>query len=98
MKYKYHVKKQKESYPMEIACAHCKTTVFIYQKRGPGGLLKIHLERIIESNINLSTVESAFLCPNCDFPLANKKVTSEKILFRVIRGHVNTKKLKSYRY
>lgn len=98
MKFKFNLKNKKSSYVIEISCANCKTAIFIYQKRGPGGLLKIHLDRIIESEIDISNPKTSFLCPNCGFPLANKKTMDSKILYRVIRGHINIKKLKSYRY
>lgn len=98
MKFKYNIKNKKGSYVLEVSCANCKTPVFIYQKRGVGSVIRIHPDRIIESEVNFETLDSSLFCSKCKFQLLNKKVTPEKTFFRVIRAHINAKKLKSYRY
>ncbi|MDO5725855.1 MAG: hypothetical protein Q4P29_06120 [Tissierellia bacterium] len=98
MEYRYSIKDQKGSFVMQISCANCKKPIFIYQKRGPGGLLKIHPSRIIESELDIEALNSTYECPDCKFELAVKTTQKSKLVYRVVRGHVHTKKLPSYRY
>lgn len=37
-----------------VACAYCKTDIASYEKVGPGGLLRMYVDRIISSSVDFS--------------------------------------------
>jgi hypothetical protein len=45
-----------------ISCEKCSKHVCFYQKDGPGGLRRMYIDRIIESNV--STGRKDLSCPN----------------------------------
>lgn len=52
---------------LSISCEHCKKHLFYYQKDGPGLLKRMYLDRIIESNLDMS---KDLVCPECQKLLA----------------------------
>lgn len=55
---------------LDLTCAHCKTHVMLYQKDGPGPLIRCYLDRIHEPKelINLHEVKDPpqeLKCPSC---------------------------------
>ncbi|MBG9982478.1 hypothetical protein HZY86_05060 [Aerococcaceae bacterium DSM 111020] len=89
-----NLKKKNKLYPLEVSCAHCKTPAAIYLKGGNGGLIKMQLHRIQEAEVNIFKLEGAWHCHVCDAQLANLSDYRGKPTYWVIRGQINTKKLK----
>lgn len=79
-------KKAKGSRRIIVACAHCKTHIALYEKVGPGGLLRIYLSRIVKSSVVLS--EKGLFCPDCGRQLGAKGTLKRKKTeaYRLIRG------------
>ncbi len=81
-----------------IACAKCGTHVLLYQKDGPGGLLRMYLDRIhapkslvdVLYNIKKKSEFSGLKCSKCDALLAVPMVYNleKRLAYRVIRGTV----------
>lgn len=92
MKYDNPIKTNvRGSYEMIVSCGPCKNDIIIYQKRGVGNLLRIHLKRVIESEMELIDMDS-LICPYCDTKLGDKVVIDDDIAFRVRRGYVHTRR------
>lgn len=94
MKYKNKFyKKIKKSYEMEIFCGKCKHKIANYQKVGKGRLLRMHIDRVIDSNFDISMLPGKIICPMCDNILGvikkSKKV--DNIYYNMLRGKYNTK-------
>lgn len=94
MKYKNpHVQHKNKFYPLEVACAHCKTPVAIYLKGGNGGLIKMQVHRIKEAESNVFQEQPpAWYCHHCQAQLANLSDYKGKPAYWIIRGQINTKK------
>lgn len=85
-------RKVKGSHLLMISCGHCKYDLAIYQKKGRGNLLRMHLDRIVEASFSFDKV---LICPNCLEELATKiqSKTSKKKMYRMKRSTFNTKEL-----
>ena len=85
-------RKVKGSHLLMISCGYCKYDLAIYQKHGRGNLLRMHLERIVESSFKF---EKILECPHCQAVLATKiqSKTSKKEMYRMKRSTFNTKEL-----
>ena len=85
-------KKIKGSYILLVSCGFCKTDIVKYQKLGKGSLLRMHIDRIIESSIDLT---QELICPNCANKLGSKVILKKenKQVYKMIRSTFNTKKL-----
>lgn len=85
-------KKVKGSYILIVSCGSCKTDLVKYQKLGKGGLLRMHIDRIIESSIDFS---QDLICPNCGSRLGSKIILKKenKEVYKMIRSSFNTKRL-----
>ncbi len=95
MRYKNPIyRKRRNTFPLEVSCGNCKTPMVIYEKGGKGGLIKMQVPRIIESEINLEEHEGHLLCTNCKEELAKKGTYNGNVTYWVIRGKVNTKRLR----
>ncbi|MGO1469557.1 MAG: hypothetical protein ACTHW2_06020 [Tissierella sp.] len=90
-------RKKRNTYPLQVSCGHCKTSIAIYAKGGKGNLIKMQLPRIIESQIDLKRNKGHLRCTNCRRELARKGAYNENITYWIIRGKVNTKRLDNYR-
>ncbi len=77
-----------------ICCGYCKTDIAVYQKVGKGNLLRMYIERIVHSAIDLSRVPGALFCPNCRQQLATRTFfkNKAKTAYIMVRGAFNAKK------
>lgn len=92
MKENPNYRKVKGSYILLISCGVCKTEIVKYQKLGKGNLLRMHIDRIIESSVNFS---QELICPNCGNKLGSKITLKKenKEVYKMIRSSFNTKKV-----
>lgn len=92
MKENPNYRKVKGSYILLISCGVCKTEIVKYQKLGKGNLLRMHIDRIIESYVNFS---QELICPNCGNKLGSKITLKKenKEVYKMIRSSFNTKKV-----
>lgn len=98
MKYKnFSYKKSKNTFPLEVMCGYCKTSILIYEKGGKGNLIKLQNHKIIESTFNLKDQKGHLYCPNCKEQLANKGIYNDRLTYFIIRGKINSKRLDNYR-
>ncbi len=73
-----HHKKVKGSFLLLVRCNYCKTDIALYQKVGKGRLLRMYIERIIQSSVNMAKKPGAIFCPNCNKQLATKVFLKKK--------------------
>lgn len=75
---------------MIVSCGNCKTDIAKYQKQGRGNLLRMHVDRIIESSIELS---KHLNCPNCGKDLGIKVSLKNKgkEVYKMNRSTFNTR-------
>ncbi len=87
-------KKVKGSHMLMISCGYCKTDIAKYQKLGKGNLLRMYIERIVESSIVFS---NDLVCPNCSKKLGRKisLKKKDKEAYKMIRSRFNTRKLQN---
>lgn len=98
MKFKnFSFKKNKNTFPLEVVCGHCKFPILIYEKGGNGNLIKLQEHRIIQSEFNLQNNKGHLYCPNCKEQLANRGIYDGGLTYFIIRGKVNSKRLDNYR-
>ncbi|HHX11032.1 MAG TPA: hypothetical protein GX729_06670 [Firmicutes bacterium] len=94
MKYEnpYH-RKVKGSYTMLVLCGRCKNEIVLYQKVGRGRLLRMYVDRIIRSSVDLSGKPGALHCPNCNELLATRMALKRKHTeaYVMVRGAYNTR-------
>ncbi len=90
-----YYRKVKGSHTLLIRCGYCKTDIAVYQKVGKGGLLRMHLDRIVKSSVDLSDKPGALFCPNCSKQLGTKVYlkSKNKDVYIMSRGAFNTKVL-----
>lgn len=67
-----YYKKVRGSHNILVCCGYCKREIALYQKVGKGILLRMYVDRIINSSIDLSTQPGALFCPRCNRQLATK--------------------------
>ncbi len=80
---------------MIVSCGYCKTDFAVYQKAGSGKILRMYVDRIIKSSIDLSGSPGALFCPNCNHQLATKVTLKrkKKEAYIMIRGVFNVRAL-----
>jgi len=85
-------KKVRGSHLLIISCGHCKSDIVKYQKKGRGSLLRLHINRIIESNVGFS---KHLNCPNCNELLATMITLKRgnKKVYKMIRSTYNTREV-----
>ncbi len=90
-----HYRKVAGSFTLLVRCAHCKTDIAVYQKVGKGGVLRLYVDRIVRSAIDLSRPPKALLCPRCGRQLGTRMLIKKrgKEAYVMARGHVNTRPL-----
>jgi len=71
---------------VDVSCARCKTTLFLYRKGGKGNLLKCFKERIVKDH----TVQ-ACICPGCGSEFARDTLIRGTPAFKIIGGKVVSK-------
>jgi len=86
-------RKKKDTYPLEVSCAKCKTPIAVYAKAGKGNLIKMQVPRIIESEADLEKLEGSLFCIKCNEELARKGTYDGNATYWIIRGKVNTRRL-----
>ena len=90
-----HYKKLRGSHILEIRCAFCKSFVANYQKVTKGNLVKMHIDRIIESSIDFSQLHGALFCPACGERIATRYTakTDKKEVYRLVPSAFNKKRV-----
>lgn len=80
---------------MLVSCGYCKAHIAKYQKLGKGNLLRMHIDRIIESSIDLSKDPKVLTCPDCNAQLGVRMVLKgrDKEVFNMLRSTYNTKRI-----
>lgn len=79
---------------MMVSCGYCKADLAEYQKVGKGNLLRMKVERIVESNFDLSKHEGILKCPSCSKEIGTRiQYDGDKEAYRMIRGANNTRRL-----
>ncbi|HZK18197.1 MAG TPA: hypothetical protein VFD15_02670 [Clostridia bacterium] len=86
-------RKVKGSFTLLICCGHCKTDIAVYQKVGKGGVLRMYIDRIVRSSIDLGKKPNALFCPNCNEQLATRVTMKRrnKEAYRMIRSAFNSR-------
>lgn len=84
------------SYFLNIFCSRCRYHIVLYQKDGPGSLLRIYLDRIFEPSElavlkNTATDKSdlpTLRCPNCQSVIGVPMVyeSERRLAFRMTHG------------
>lgn len=96
MKYKNpYYKKIKRSYILVVSCSKCKEEVLRYQKVGKGGLLKIYIDRIVDSELEISEDRKIISYISCKNRIGVKvKLKKDgKQAYKMIQGSFNTKEI-----
>lgn len=73
-------------FKISIHCKVCDQLLYIYQKEGPGSLVKCYVDRIIEDHTN-----GDLKCPSCGQPFARETIMHYRPVHKIIRGKVYTK-------
>lgn len=86
---------------MNIYCSNCESHVALYQKDGPGSLIRMYLDRIFEP-VNLASLQDSsqksslpsLKCPSCSTLLATPMVykAENRLALRLIRGAIFKKR------
>lgn len=81
------------SHILFVSCGYCKTDIAEYQKEGRGNLLRMHINRIKRSSIDMSQPKKALICPNCKERLGTRITLKRgnKQVYRMIRSAFNTR-------
>lgn len=85
------MRKVKNSLLMIVNCGYCKKDIACYQKVGRGNLLRMHGERIIESEFDVMTDSNILYCPFCQNELGIKAIVDGKVVFNMQRSTYNTR-------
>lgn len=85
--------KVRNSFLMEISCGFCKKTQVIYQKVGVGNVLRMKVDRILESKVDLRKRPQDFKCTDCGKTLGHLVRTEDEAFYKMIRGAINTQRL-----
>lgn len=85
-------KKIKGSHLLLVSCGYCKTDIVKYQKLGKGNILRLSIDRIIETSTDFS---QELTCPSCHRVLGTKVVLKRenREFYKMIRSTFNTRKL-----
>lgn len=77
---------------MIVSCAFCQKDVIRYQKIGKGGLIRLWVSRVIESEMPLVTEDKGLRCPFCEEQLGSRSVKDNEFVYLIRRGAVHTRK------
>ena len=83
-------RKIKNSFLLEIYCGHCKEYLVLYQKVGVGNVLRMKVDRIVESTVDLRKRPQDFNCTNCRTTLGHLVRVEDEAFYKMIRGKINT--------
>jgi hypothetical protein len=88
---------------LQISCSQCDSFLLTYRKDGAGTLLKIYLDRIIDTPVEMhipgiqeKSRMSPFVCPKCQNTVGVPMLdpSNNRLAYRVIRGSIKkTKKV-----
>jgi hypothetical protein len=86
-----HYRKVRGFHLILVSCSYCKANFALYQKVGKGVLLRMYVDRIVKSAINLSSKPGALFCPVCKKQLATRVTLKRKNkeAYIMIRGAFN---------
>ena len=73
-----HYSKARGFHLILVGCGYCKTSLALYQKVGKGALLRMYVDRIVKSAVNLSSKPGALFCPACKKQLATRVTLKRK--------------------
>lgn len=96
MKYKNpNYKRARGSFILIVACGFCKTDIAKYQKVGKGGLIRMYIDRIVKSSVDISKGQRAIFCPNCNEQIAARVRLKKKNkeAYKMFRSTFNTRKI-----
>jgi len=79
-------KQNKKIYPILISCDACQTSLYKYDKEGPGKLVKCYL-----SGITQDYTKGDLTCPKCDQPFARSYMIHGRPAHKIIQGKVSIK-------
>lgn len=71
-------------YRIEIFCKKCRTLLFVYNKEGPGNLVKCYVSSIVEDHTN------ELNCPSCGEEVARKARYHNRDAYKVVQGKIYT--------
>lgn len=93
MRFKNLGKNKSKHHLLVVSCAKCKTPQVLYHKGGNGGLIKmqVHLIKESEMSLNQAVQNGQMKCSHCDNILAKFGNYKGRPSFWVIRGQINTK-------
>ena len=75
---------------MMVSCALCKEDLALYQKKGKGNLLHMHLDRILQASFPF---DKELVCPACKQVLGVKVSLQKEQAYAMKRSHFNTRTL-----
>lgn len=80
---------------MQVYCGNCKSETALYQKVGRGNILRMYLNRIIESSVDLTDLPEKITCLSCKQHIADKIFLKNKneIAYRMIRSTYSVQEL-----
>lgn len=84
-------KNQKKAYAMTIKCNACQQNVIHYQKIGRGALKRLWVERVIESEMSISTLPQELHCPFCEECLGVLVNVRGKNCYKMFRGYFSSR-------
>lgn len=92
MRYKNLDKSKSKHHLMVVSCAKCKSPQVLYHKGGNGGLIKmqVHLIKESEMSLNQSAKSGQMKCSSCDNILAKFGDYKNRPAFWISRGQINT--------
>lgn len=73
-------------YTISIYCMQCEALLYVYQKEGPGQLIKCFVDRIIEDKTNKD-----LSCSNCGQEFARKAIIHNRPAHKIIQGKIFTR-------
>lgn len=89
-------RKVRGSHLLMISCGYCKTDLLKYQKKGKGNVLRLHVSRIIEGDIDFSKGFSKNLkCISCGKKMGTmvKLKKKNKAVYKMVRSTFNTREI-----
>lgn len=76
---------------MVIKCNPCQEDVVHYQKIGRGAVKRLWIERIIESEMDLSSIPHNLCCPYCGHELGVLVHVRGGDCYKMHRGHFSSR-------
>lgn len=75
-----------------VSCAFCQHKLALYQKKGRGNLLIMHVEGIKEASFSF---DKALICPGCEEHLGTRLNLKRKnaLGYSMIRGHIHSQEI-----